>query len=187
MFTPICEPGCMGRTYLIVVLFLGLFGAMAGRMDKPSGPPSAFEQYANRVEQSDGSAIDQSKRTTRDHGDAIVLDRRSDGHFYADVKLNGTTINMLVDTGASGIALSSDDARRAGIATSIGMNEHIGEGAGGAVYGDVVEIKRVQLGDAEQEEVQAVVLKGGEISLLGQSFLGEFGSVRIEGDEMILR
>ena len=177
----------MGRTYLIVMVFLGLFGAMAGRMGKPSGSPDAFEHYSNQVGGAGESVVESPKKAARDHGDAIVLDRRSDGHFYADVKLNGTTVNMLVDTGASGIALSTDDARRAGIATSIGMNEHIGEGAGGAVYGDVVKISRVQLGDAEQEDVQAVVLKGGDMSLLGQSFLSEFGSVKIEGDEMILR
>src|SRR4029453_12758841 len=50
-----------------------------------------------------------------------ILKREWDGHFYPDTQINGTTIRMLVDTGATGIALSRDDARRAGIGIPIGM------------------------------------------------------------------
>ncbi|MEO6433115.1 MAG: TIGR02281 family clan AA aspartic protease [Sphingomicrobium sp.] len=120
-------------------------------------------------------------------GAGLVLKRHGDGHFYANVEINGATIEMLIDTGASGVALSENDARRIGIATSIGMRDHIGEGAGGAVYGDVVQLNRVRLGDVELDQVQAVVLKGGNMSLLGQSFLAKFGKVEIEGDRMFLR
>ena len=176
----------MGRFYLILMCSLGILGAMAGRMTPSSSKPEDLNRFGARFESASSSAED-AARSKRREGGELVLQRRSDGHFYADVKVNGATINMVVDTGASGIALSKEDATRAGIATSIGMNEDIGEGAGGTVYGDVVRIDRVQLGDVEQEDVSAVVLKGGEMSLLGQSFLREFASVAIEGDEMVLR
>ena len=45
-----------------------------------------------------------------------VLERAPDGHFYADVTIDGTTRNMLVDTGASVIALTGEDARAMGVA-----------------------------------------------------------------------
>src|SRR4051812_27333574 len=45
---------------------------------------------------------------------SIALDRAADGHFYADVRINGSPAHMLIDTGASGIAVSRDDARAAG-------------------------------------------------------------------------
>lgn len=142
-----------------------------------SAPSSAFAPPSVPVE---AEAVAPS-------GNAVVLDRRGDGHFYARVEVNGTPIEMLVDTGASGVALSADDARRAGIATSIGMREEIGQGAGGAVYGDVVEIERIRLGEVEANAVPGVVLNGGQMSLLGQNFLQQFDKVEIDGDRMVLR
>jgi len=43
------------------------------------------------------------------------LRRGPDGHFYADAQVNGTTIRFLVDTGASLVVLTREDAQRAGI------------------------------------------------------------------------
>ena len=117
----------------------------------------------------------------------VTLQRQLDGHFYADVQINHSTIRMLVDTGASGIALTRDDARRAGIGISIGMPNVVGQGAGGEVKGEYVTLDRVSLGDEKAESMQAVVLDGGGQSLLGQSFLGQFASVEIKGDKMVLR
>lgn len=120
-------------------------------------------------------------------GDAVALRRQSDGHFYADVQINSTTIRMLVDTGASGVALSREDARRAGIGVSIAMPSVVGRGASGDVRGEYVTIDRISLGGESAESVPAVVLEGGEKSLLGQSFLSRFASVEIKGDMMVLR
>jgi len=119
--------------------------------------------------------------------DAVTLQRQPDGHFYADVQINNSTVRMLVDTGASGIALTRDDARRAGIGISIGMPNVVGQGAGGEVKGEYVTLDRVSLGDESASAVQAIVLDGGGQSLLGQSFLGKFASVEIKGDKMVLR
>jgi len=94
---------------------------------------------------------------------------------------------MLVDTGASTIALSRDDARNAGIATSIGMNDVVGEGADGNVYGEFVKIDRMTLGPKEVDGLDGIILNSGSQSLLGQSFLAKFASVEIHGDTMVLR
>jgi aspartyl protease family protein len=118
---------------------------------------------------------------------SIALDRNPDGHFYADVRINGNPVHMLIDTGASGIALSRDDARTAGLATSIGMNDVVGEGADGAVHGEYVQLDRVELGPLSASGLEAVVLNSGQQSLLGQSFLSKYSSVQIEGDRMVLR
>jgi aspartyl protease family protein len=67
------------------------------------------------------------------------------------------------------------------------MNEVVGMGADGAVHGDVVRLDRVELGPLSAEDMEAIVLSSGDQSLLGQSFLGKFTSVRIEGDRMLLR
>src|SRR5207237_2447265 len=111
---------------------------------------------------------------------SIELQRAGDGHFYADVRINGAPIRMLIDTGASGIALSREDAQMAGLATSIGMTDVVGEGAGGEVHGQWVRLDRVELGPLSADGLDAAVLDGGQQSLLGQSFLRQFGKVQIE-------
>ena len=117
----------------------------------------------------------------------IELERRSDGHFYADVAINGAIIRALVDTGASEIALSREDAQTAGIATSIGMPNVVGQGADGEVFGEVVTLDSVSLGHRSVEGMPAIVLSSGRQTLLGQSFLARFESVEIRGDRMVLR
>jgi aspartyl protease family protein len=133
-----------------------------------------------------GRAASNGGTTTVSDG-MIELQRSSDGHFYADVQINGATIHALVDTGASEIALSRADASSAGLATSIGMPQVVGEGADGDIHGEVVKLDRVTLGHKTAEGMSAVVLSSGEQSLLGQSFLSKFDSVEIRGDLMVLR
>ena len=118
---------------------------------------------------------------------SIALDRAADGHFYAEVRINGNPVHMLIDTGASAIALSRGDAQAAGHATSIGMNDVVGEGVDGAVRGEYVKLDRVELGPLAASGLDAIVLNSGQQSLLGQSFLSKFASVQIEGDRMVLR
>ena len=174
----------MGRTFLFIMAALGLFSAMAGRSPQRSIPDGTHYRSADGSDSSSSGARDPSDLLDED---AVTLERNSDGHFYADVEINGSTVHMLVDTGAGGIALSREDARSAGIATSIGMNEVVGEGADGAVYGEQIRIDRMRLGVTTAEGVDAVVLNSGGMSLLGQDFLRRFQSVEIKDDQMILR
>lgn len=174
----------MGKAYLYVIVMFGIFAAMMSNMRGSSAPPgieqkdSAFQEYSARRPEA---------ATPTPAAGELQLPREEDGHFYADVQINGMQVHILVDTGASGIALTRDDARRAGIATSAGMNEVVGEGASGEVLGEYVTLDRVALGGVEATELPAVVLDSGQQSLLGQSFLRQFASVEIRGDTMVLR
>ena len=116
----------------------------------------------------------------------IRLERNGDGHFYADVEVNGVPVHFLIDTGATSIALTHEDARRASIPLEA-SSEVVGMGAGGEIYGQAVQLDRIKLGPQEVRDMSATVLDGGEQSLLGQTFLARFKSVVIEGDTMVLR
>ncbi|HEX6604192.1 MAG TPA: TIGR02281 family clan AA aspartic protease [Sphingomicrobium sp.] len=182
----------MGRLYLIVILLLGMASAVIGHLPSKSRAPSRadLEQRAREsgvqvVDFSGGSGTSGSSNSTSDG--SIEIERSPDGHFYADVEINGATVHALIDTGASGIALSRDDARSAGVATSIGMPEVVGTGADGAVHGEYVTLDRITLGPRTAEKMEAVVLNSGELTLLGQEFLSRFDSVEIHGDVMVLR
>lgn len=119
-------------------------------------------------------------------GDA-VLSRSPDGHFYADVSIDSQDVRMLVDTGASVIALTGSDAEALGLEWSDDELYPIGRGASGDVIGKPVRLDRVRLGDLEAEGVEAIIVPEGlDVSLLGQSFLGRVGKVEIEDGRMVL-
>ena len=171
----------MAKNTLFFLMGAGVLAVMLpdGRSVNSVEPGQKFESRRSQSEPSE-PASDPSPGT-------IELKRETNGHFYADVDINGSPIRVLVDTGASGIALSRDDARRAGLAISAGMFEVIGKGANGDVHGEYVQLDRVSLGSTTAEGVPAVVLDSGEQSLLGQSFLSKFDTVEIRGDKMYLR
>lgn len=177
------------RAYFVLILGFGIFGAMLGHLSPPSS--QQLPAVAQRAFDEESARIAELK--TRNEPQFVAQDgsmelqREADGHFYADVKINGANVHMLVDTGASAIALSRADAQMASIATSIGMNDVVGKGADGAVHGEYVTLDNVELGPLTAHGVHAVVLNSGEQSLLGQSFLSQFANVQIEGDRMILR
>lgn len=178
----------MGRGFFLYLLGFGAFASIVmGGKSLPADVAAQSDSSAASPESESVIDVAPSDPKVMDYGDAITLQRSYDGHFYADVQVNGSPIRFLVDTGASTIALSRDDARRAGLAASISMPEVIGEGAGGAVHGEIVTLDRVTLGTTEATGVAAVVLDGGSQSLLGQSFLSKFSSVVIRGDTMVLQ
>ena len=117
----------------------------------------------------------------------VALDRDSDKHFYVDAQVNGRTIRFLVDTGASEIALSEEDAGKAGITVDPGKYELIGHGASGMVRGQYIELNEVDVGGIRETGAKAVVVQGANVSLLGQPFLENVDEIVIRKDEMLLR
>ena len=113
------------------------------------------------------------------------LTRSPDGHFYAEAQVNGARIRFLVDTGASVVALTPEDAQRAGIA--LGSERATAEGAGGDVEIIPVTIDRVAIGPLAANGVRGAVAEDLPVSLLGQSFLSRAASVEIRGDRMVMR
>lgn len=176
----------MLRAYLVIVVTIGIAAAMlSGRGTAPPSAAASSEDVhiVNPAEQAEAFVAPMIANVDG----SVQLQRNENGHFYADVDVNGASIRMLVDTGATGIAFSREDARRAGIATSIGMNDVVGQGADGNVHGEFVMVDRISLGPKSVEQMPAMVLNGGEQSLLGQAFLAKFASVEIHGDTMTLR
>jgi aspartyl protease family protein len=177
----------MLRLAAMILIFATVIGALmpSGRhapVEQTSGDPPIHPPFA-----ASSSAAPTADPASYSSGGGITLQRYDDGHFYADAQVNGMPVHFLVDTGASGIALAREDAERAGLPLDPAEGGVIGSGASGEVRGHYVRLDRVALGPKEVEGIQAVVLEGGALSLLGQSFLSQFASVEIHGDEMVLR
>ncbi|HEV2300332.1 MAG TPA: TIGR02281 family clan AA aspartic protease [Stellaceae bacterium] len=104
-------------------------------------------------------------------------DRR--GHFLLDAVVNGAPIRMLVDTGATLVALTPRDARAAGFATPDLAFVGAANTANGIVRVAPVTLSEVGLDQLSVYDVQASVIENLSMSLLGMSFLD-----RLKGYEM---
>ena len=117
-----------------------------------------------------------------------VLEREGNGHFYAHAKVNDQElVHFVVDTGATVVALTVDDARRLGISVDPSEFTVIGEGASGLVRGKDVMLNSVEVDGKRVEDVRGVILEGSRLSLLGQAYLSRMGEVEMSGDYMVLK
>ena len=116
------------------------------------------------------------------------IERSPDGHFYVDAQVNHASIRFLVDTGASMVVLTGEDARRAGVFVNPGDFTGMAQTANGEVKLAPVTLGRVRIGTLEARNVEAAVNGGPmNVSLLGQSYLKQLRSFSVEGDRLILR
>jgi aspartyl protease family protein len=120
-------------------------------------------------------------------GGEVVLRRASDGHFYADVALNGATVRMLADTGATTIALTESDAARAGIDIAKLDYIFVVQTANGEAPAAEVTLREVRVGSIVRTNVRASVGKNLGSSLLGMNFFNTLSKVSIESNELLLR
>ena len=118
-------------------------------------------------------------------GSQIVLTAGSGGHFMTQGSINGKAIEFMVDTGATTISLSADDARRIGLKYESGQKV-MSQTAGGTRVVYLVRLNSVRIKDVEVFDVQAVVGEDAmPFALLGNSFLTRFQMKR-ENDIMTL-
>ncbi len=120
--------------------------------------------------------------------DRIELPRHVDGHYYLIAQVNGEAIHFVVDTGATDIVLTKDDARLAGLDPDKLAFTGSALTANGEVTTASVRLDTVEIGPIRDTGVHAVV-NGGELdqSLLGMSYLQRYSSVEISGGKLILR
>ena len=100
--------------------------------------------------------------------------------------MNGEPIRFVVDTGATIVALTEEDARRAGVRFDPGRYEMVGMGASGALRGQVVDLDTLSLDGKQVDRLRALVIAGLPVSLLGQNYLSHV-DMTVSGDRMTLK
>lgn len=117
----------------------------------------------------------------------ITLPRAPDGHYYLDAQVNGAPVRFVVDTGASQVVLSREDAARAGIDTAGLIYAGRARTANGMVRTAPVRLGSVKVGPVRHEGVRAVVNEGDmDQSLLGMTYLQRYSSIEIGGGTLVL-
>lgn len=117
----------------------------------------------------------------------IVVPRHYDGHYYLTLDLNGTSTRFVVDTGATDMVLTPQDAARAGVNVSALSYNNRAMTANGMVQTASIRLDAVTLGGITDRNVPAVV-NGSPMqeSLLGMTYLNRFDRIEIEGGQMVL-
>jgi aspartyl protease family protein len=117
-----------------------------------------------------------------------VLKADRQGHFGGTAYINGVAAPVIIDTGATGIALSTETARRIGIDYARGQTMKVAT-AGGQRTGWRVNLATVAIGEVALQNVEGVVLDVPPadlpLVLLGMSFLGYVEMQRV-GDTLTL-
>ncbi|HEY0846068.1 MAG TPA: TIGR02281 family clan AA aspartic protease [Noviherbaspirillum sp.] len=116
---------------------------------------------------------------------SVTLNADGRGHYVVQGQINGGTVRMLLDTGATTIALPASEATRLGIDYKSGRPAYVST-ANGTVPAYRIMLNTVKVGDIEINQVEALVQEQGlPFILLGMSFLNRT-EMRREGTQMVL-
>ncbi|WP_072377126.1 TIGR02281 family clan AA aspartic protease [Hyphomicrobium sp. NDB2Meth4] len=170
--------------YVVVWLAIG-FSLIAGY--------SYREEISAVVSRVGGELMPSGQVVSVDTGDegetAVRVRRRLDGHFAVRASVNGQSMTLMVDTGASSVVLKPADAERAGIDLSKLSYTVAVDTANGTTYAAAARIRTLAVGPLIVRNVDALVAKPGTVkeNLLGMSFLRRLRSYEFANDYLTLR
>ncbi len=120
---------------------------------------------------------------------SVRIRKRPDGHFMAKTTVNGVTLGMLVDTGASTVVLKPADAQKLGVDIENLRYSVPVQTANGTTYAAHIRIRTLAVGSISLNEVEALVAKPGALkdNLLGMTFLSRLRSYEFSGEYLTLR
>jgi aspartyl protease family protein len=133
------------------------------------------------------AATTQGGSATTDSRSVIVRPNRQ-GHFQVDGRIDGRRLTFMVDTGASVIALTADDAASLGIHPAQHDFRALMQTANGKVYAAPVELNLVEIEDVTVHNVPAIVMPAGALAgnLLGMSFLSRLHRWEFADGQLVL-
>ena len=130
------------------------------------------------------SALNPNKISNLGEAPSVMLKRGLDGHYRAEALINGKKVNVLVDTGATGVAISQHLADELGLESRHAVRTMT---ANGETVAYMTRLESVQLGGIEARDVAAVITPGlGGDALLGMSFLARM-DVRLYQGTMTIK
>jgi aspartyl protease family protein len=132
-----------------------------------------------------GEGVYSALSVQSDHA-TVVLTPDKNGHFVSSGSINGASVRFLVDTGATMVSMSVEDARRAGV-NYIAGERGFSQTANGVTAVYKVKLGQVTLGDITLRDIDGVVHENSALPvvLLGMSFLSKL-EMRREGDSLTL-
>lgn len=128
-------------------------------------------------------------KTDANGAKVLAIEKSASGHFEIDAAVNGANIKFLIDTGASGIVLTLQDAEAAGIdAASLSYSVPVST-ANGMALSAPARVGEIIVGDIIRRDMPVLVSDLGQLdqSLLGMDFLNTLSGFSVERDRLTLR
>ena len=122
-------------------------------------------------------------------GRTVEVARAFSGDFDVHAEINGARVAMVLDTGASSVVLTREDAKAAGLPLEVLAYTVNIDTANGRTRAAPVVLDRIALGGLVERSVEALVAQPGQLktSLLGMSFLNRLQGWEVRGDRLLLR
>lgn len=153
--------------FISVIIWLGLGGLLFYGLQGV-----LFPNTAQRLEQETNA------------GHEVILKRSPDGHYRAEARINGRSVQVMIDTGATGVAISSQLARQLNLQSRQAVSTQT---ANGTVTAYLTRLDTVQLGSIQVSDVSATIAPNlaGDV-LLGMSFLDRM-DIQLHSGQMRIR
>lgn len=122
-------------------------------------------------------------------GRTVEVARAFNGDFDVTAEINGAQVSMVLDTGASSVVLTREDAKAAGLPLEVLAYTVNIETANGRTRAAPVVLDHIAIGGLVERSIEALVAQPGQLktSLLGMSFLNRLQSWEVRGDRLVLR
>ena len=119
---------------------------------------------------------------------SVTLKASKSGHFFARAYINGRAIAVMVDTGATQVAMTYEDAERLGLRPSNSDYTQTARTANGIARTAPVTLDSVRIGDVEVSDLRGSVAEPGKqhITLLGMEFIRKLDRFELRGRELVL-
>jgi aspartyl protease family protein len=172
--------------YVFVAVFVGLFVANAAsnltpRLRAGAAPQAALQRAA--IPPAPTRAALPVRR------DEVQIPADAVGQYSIDAEVNGSRLKMMVDTGATLVALSYEDAARAGLFPAPADYKYPVNTANGVAHVARVKLNDVRINNLVVHDVDAVVGERGALSgsLLGMTFLSRLSKFAVESGSLVLK
>jgi aspartyl protease family protein len=156
--------------------------------------PSAFERYRaslvseGEIERLEPPVAVVEAAMPRPSGRMVRLPAGADGHFRVEARFDGRNEEVMVDTGATYVALGQETARRLGVWVAPSDFVHRAQTAQGTVRAALAKVRRLSIGPVEAADVDVMVLEGQGpgVTLLGMSFLKRLSRFEVADGRLTL-
>lgn len=118
-------------------------------------------------------------------GGTVRIPMDEDGHFWVDAKINGATVRMMVDSGATVTTLSRTSAAKAGI-TPLGGFPVLVSTANGTVEAERARAQTFAIANIEMRDMPVHLTPNDDVDLIGMNFLSKLARWSVEGRWLIL-
>ncbi|MFL6734822.1 MAG: TIGR02281 family clan AA aspartic protease [Sphingomicrobium sp.] len=119
-------------------------------------------------------------------GKEVRIRLAPDGHFWANVTINGWKRRMLIDSGATVSGLSDETAQNAQVENESGLVPIVMQTANGIAQARPATVRELRVGNIVARNLKVVTSPGLGVDILGMNFLSKLKSWRVENNVLIL-